>query len=148
MSDVESAKLYSLPQTRVSFGIAVSVKRSCTLAGEKADLMIATEPKAELGDMFEAAGGAGKPRVCQIALCYGVDRDAAVQRAATEFVTPEQVAEQLACGPDVDEHVAKIKPFIDAGFDEVALVHVGGDHQEAFIRWAEKELLPAPRDIS
>ena len=84
-------------------------------------------------------------------MAYDTDRDAAVARAheqfrwfglgwkvnadlpgpdsfeaATQFVTPEQVAEQLACGPDVQEHVEKIRPFVDAGFTEIALVQIGG----------------------
>jgi hypothetical protein len=62
-------------------------------------------------------------------------------------VTPDQVAEALGCGPDVDEHVEKIKPFIDAGFTEVAFVQIGADHQDQFISWAEQELLPALRSL-
>ncbi len=170
--DVEQAKLWDLPETRVPIGLAVSGKRSCRLAGEKADLMISTEPRPELGEMFDAAGGAGRPRVGQVAVSYDADRDAAVERAheqfrwfglgwavntelsgppafesAAQFVTPEQVAEQLSCGPDVGEHVEKIKPFIDAGFDELALVQIGGGQQQEFITWAERELLPALRAL-
>jgi G6PDH family F420-dependent oxidoreductase len=169
---VESARLWDRHDVRPPIGLAVSGKQSCTLAGTKTDLMIAVEPKPELGEMFDAAGGAGKPRVGQIALAYDTDREAAVQRAhdqfrwfglgwkvnadlpgpssfegATAFVTPDQVAEQLSCGPDVEEHVEAIKPFLDAGFDEVALVQIGSDQQEAFIGWAEAELLPALRAL-
>ena len=170
--DVEQATLWDRPEQRVPIGLAVSGPSSCHLAGSKTDLMIATEPKPELGEWFDAAGGSGKPRVGQIALAYDPDREAAVQRAheqfrwfglgwkvnadlpnpesfegATQFVTPDQVAEQLACGPEVDEHVAKIKPFVDAGFTEVALVQIGGAQQEQFISWAERELLPALRSL-
>ena len=170
--DVESARLYDLHDTRVPVGIAVSGERSCTLAGRKADLMISTEPKPELGEMFDAAGGAGKPRVGQIAVSYDPDRDAAVQRAheqfrwfglgwkvnadlpapssfaaVTQFVTPEQVGAQLPCGADVDEYVEKIKPFVEAGFTDVALVQIGADRQEAFCAWAADELLPALRAL-
>jgi G6PDH family F420-dependent oxidoreductase len=170
--DVEQARLWDLPGTRVPIGIAVSGPDSCRLAGETADLMIAVEPRAVLGEMFDAAGGAGKPRVGQIAVAYDTDREAAVQRAheqfrwfglgwkvnadlpnpesfdgATQFVTPEQVGEQLACGPDVDEHVEKIKPYIDAGYTELALVQIGADQQQPFIGWAERELLPALRSL-
>ena len=67
--------------------------------------------------------------------------------SATQFVTPDDVAEQLACGPDVDEHVEKIKPFIDAGFTEIALVQIGAAQQEQFTAWAERELLPALRAL-
>ncbi len=170
--DVEQAKLWDLPEQRVPIGLAVSGPSSCRLAGEKADLMIAVEPKAELGQMFDAAGGDGKPRVGQIALAYDTDREAAINRAheqfrwfglgwsvnadlpnpesfdaATQFVAREQVAEQLGCGPDVDEHVEKIKAFADAGFDEVALVQIGADQQGDFIEWAQRELLPALRAL-
>jgi G6PDH family F420-dependent oxidoreductase len=170
--DVEQARLWDLPDARVPIGIAVSGEQSCRLAGRHADLMIATEPKPELAEMFDAAGGAGKARVGQIALSYDEDRDAAIQRAheqfrwfglgwkvnadlpnpesfdaATAFVTPEQVADQLGCGPDVEAHVEKIRPFIDAGFTEVALIQIGGEHQQPFINWARDELLPALRSL-
>ncbi len=166
----DSARLWDQPKERVPIGVAVSGADSCRLAGAKAEVMIATEPKAELGELFDAAGGKGKPRVGQIAICYDADRDTAIERAhdqfrwfglgwkvnadlpnpesfqgATEFVTREQVAEQIACGPDVHEHVSKIEQFIDAGFDDVALVQIGGESQSSFIAWAEDELLPALR---
>jgi hypothetical protein len=40
-----------------------------------------------------------------------------------------------------------IKPFIDAGFTEIALVQIGAEHQEQFISWGERELLPALRSL-
>ena len=170
--DVESARLWDLPEKRVPIGIAVSGPDSCHLAGEKADLMIAVEPKAELGEMFDRAGGGGKSRVGQVAIAYDTDKDAAIKRAhdqfrwfglgwkvnadlpnpdsfesATQFVTPDQVADALSCGPDVDAHVEAIKAFIDAGFDEVAVVQIGADQQDQFMPWAERELLPALRSL-
>jgi G6PDH family F420-dependent oxidoreductase len=170
--DVEQARLWDLPEQRVPIGIAVSGLQSCTLAGRHADLMVAVEPKSELGEMFDAAGGTGKPRVGQIALSYDPDREAAIERAhaqfrwfglgwkvnadlpnpesfdaATAFVTPDQVAEQIGCGSAVEEHVEKIRPFIDAGFTEIALVQIGGEHQRAFISWAQETLLPVLRSL-
>ena len=65
--DVESARIWDLPDTPPPIGIAVSGPRSCDLAGRHAEVMIAVEPRAELGQMFDAAGGAGKPRIGQIA---------------------------------------------------------------------------------
>jgi G6PDH family F420-dependent oxidoreductase len=170
--DLETARLWDRPDRRVPIGVAVSGPESCELAGRNADLMIAVEPKAELGEMFDAAGGAGKPRVGQIAVSYDEDRDAALKRAheqfrwfglgwkvmadlpnpdsfdaAAVFVTPDDVAESIPCGPDVAEHVEKIKPFVEAGFTEIALVQIGGSHQEKFTAWAGRELLPALRDL-
>ena len=77
--DVESAHLYDRHDVRVPIGIAVSGKESCRLAGQKADFLAATEPKPELGEMFDAFGGTGKPRVGQIAVAYDLDRDAAMR---------------------------------------------------------------------
>jgi G6PDH family F420-dependent oxidoreductase len=170
--DIESARLWDLPDQRVPIGVAVSGRDSCRLAGAKADVMIAVEPKSELVEMFEQAGGQGKPRVGQIAISYDADREAAIERAhdqfrwfglgwkvnadlpnpdsfeaATQFVAPEQVAEALSCGPDLEAHVEAIRPYIDAGFTEVAIVQIGADQQEPFIGWAERELLPALRSL-
>src|SRR3954465_3008171 len=125
--DVESANLFDLPETRVPIGIAVSGKQSCEIAGELADLMIAVEPKAELGESFEGAGGAGKPRVGQMPISFGTDKAAAVTRAhtlfrwfglgwkvnaelpgpppfdaASQFVREEDVDDSIPCGDDVD----------------------------------------------
>jgi hypothetical protein len=114
----------------------------------------------------------GKPSVGQIALCYDVDRDTAIERAQDQFrwfglgwkvnadlptqtpsrarpswSRPEQVAEQIVCGPDLAEHVEKIKQFTEAGFEDIALVQIGGETQSAFLTWAAHELLPALRDL-
>jgi G6PDH family F420-dependent oxidoreductase len=132
--------------------------------------MIAVEPRAELGEMFDAAGGAGKPRVGQIALSYDVDEQIAVKRAMDQFrwftgnwrvnaelplpasfdaaskaVREEDVSSQMPCGPDVQRHVDGIRGFERAGFTDIALIQVGGDTQEQFITWAATELLPALR---
>ncbi|WP_461009961.1 LLM class F420-dependent oxidoreductase [Streptomyces capparidis] len=170
--DVESAKLWDLPDDPPPIGVAVSGARGCELAGRLADLVISTEPEAELVRGFERHGGEGKPKVGQLAVCYDRDRDAAVARAhdqfrwspggwkvnselpgpasfaqATELVKPEDVAEAIPCGDDVGLFVDRLKPYVDAGFTEVALVQVGGDHQEPFIEWAESTLLPALRKL-
>ena len=125
------------------------------------------------GDVRRRPAAEGKARVGQIAVSYDTDRDAAVAARARAVplvrprlegqrrpartllvrggdavrATPRRSAEQLPCGPDVEEHVEKIRPFVDAGFTEMALVQIGGAHQEEFIDWAERELLPALRSL-
>ena len=152
-------------------GLAVSGRESCRLAGEHADLMIAIQPEARIREAYEEAGGTGA-RVGQVGISYDPDRDVAVRRAHEQFrwfglgwkvmaelpnpnafeaasaaITPEEVAASIPCGPDVSEHVEAVKPFLDAGFDEVALVQIGGEHQGPFLDWAERELLPALREL-
>jgi hypothetical protein len=67
--------------------------------------------------------------------------------AATQFVEPGHVAQAISCGPDVEEHVEAIRPYLDAGFSEVALVQIGAERQQAFIDWAQESLLPALRSL-
>jgi G6PDH family F420-dependent oxidoreductase len=168
--DVESAKVWDLPDTAPPIGIAASGPESCRLAGRHADALIAVEPRAELGRMFDDAGGSGKPRVGQIALSYDPDEQIAVKRALDQFrwftgnwtvnaelplpasfdgasktVRAEDVAEKMPCGPDVARHVAGIRQFEQAGFTDIALIQVGAETQERFISWAATELLPALR---
>jgi G6PDH family F420-dependent oxidoreductase len=168
--DVESAKVWDLPETSPPIGIAVSGAGSCRLAGRHADAMIAVQPRVELGQMFDEAGGSGKPRIGQIALSYDPDEPIAVRRAMHQFrwftgdwrvnaelpgpasfdaasktVRQEDVASQMPCGPDIRRHVAGIREFEAAGFTHVALVQVGADTQEQFMAWAATELLPALR---
>jgi G6PDH family F420-dependent oxidoreductase len=165
---VDSARLWDRHETPIPIGVAVSGHQSCRLAGRQADFMIAVQPQPELGQMFDAAGGAGKPRVGQLPVCYDRDRDTAVKRAheqfrwfgggwkvnaelpgpaafaaASQFVRPEDVAAAIPCGPDVDAFVDAAQPFKDAGFTHLALVQVGADSQAEFIDWAARELLPA-----
>jgi G6PDH family F420-dependent oxidoreductase len=168
--EVDSAKLWDLPPSPPLLGIAVSGAQSCQLAGVCADLMIAVEPNLELGELFDAAGGHGKPRVGQIPVCFDQDREAAIDRAhrlfrwfgggwkvnaelpgtaafagASQFVTRDDVAEAIPCGSDVDEFVKAIDEFRQAGFTDIALVQIGGEEQQPFISWAEDTLLPALR---
>ena len=58
----------------------------------------------------------------------------------------DDVAEAIACGPDVAAHVEAVRPFVDAGFTHVALVQIGGQTQAEFVSFAARELLPALRE--
>jgi hypothetical protein len=65
--------------------------------------------------------------------------------AATQFVRKEDVADAIPCGDDPQAVVDAVREFVDAGFTDVALVQIGGEHQDGFLEWSEKELLPALR---
>ena len=164
--DVESARLFDLPETPVPIGIALSGHESAELAAEYGGLMIATEPKAELIRMFAEAGGAGRPAVGQMVVSWGPDEAAQRKLAHDTFgwaaggwkiqaelpapvnfqafvdvVHEEDVARTIVCGPDVDAIVAAAKKWKDAGFDELALVQAG-DNQAEFCQFYERELGP------
>jgi G6PDH family F420-dependent oxidoreductase len=168
----ENAKLWDLPNQPPPIGVAASGPESCDLAGRYGDALIAVQPEAELVRMFDDAGGGAKPRIGQAALSYDTDEQQARKRAREQFrwfaggwdvmaelpatkhfaaasdaVREEDVAQQVPCGDDVDAHVAAVRNFVEAGFTHVALVQVGGDAQGPFFDWAERELLPALREL-
>src|SRR3954470_4174956 len=168
--DVESAKLWDLPEKRVPIGVAAGGKQACTIAGELADALIATEPESELVEYFDAAGGAGKPRIGQMPISFDSDKAAAVTRAhtlfrwfglgwkvnaelpgppafdsASAFVREEDVESSIPCGDDVDAVIEAAQAYADAGFTHLALVQIGGDQQVPFIEWSETTLMPAWR---
>jgi G6PDH family F420-dependent oxidoreductase len=170
--DARNAKLWDPPDEPPPIGIACSGPKSCTLAGEHADAMIAVAPDASLGARFDAAGGRGRRRIGQVGLSYDTDEGRARKRAreqfrwstggwpvmaelpnprsfaaASEAVTEDDVARQIPCGPDVDRHVEAFKQFVDAGFTDVAVVQIGGDTQSEFLEWSARELLPELRKL-
>jgi G6PDH family F420-dependent oxidoreductase len=169
--DVESAKLWDLPEKRVPIGFAAGGKQAATIAGELADVLVATDPVAELVDVFEAAGGAAKPKVAQMPISFGIDKAAAVTRAhtlfrwfglgwkvnaelpgtsafdaASQFVREEDVESSIPCGDDVAAVIEAAREYADAGFTHLALVQIGGDQQEPYLEWTRSALLPAWRE--
>jgi G6PDH family F420-dependent oxidoreductase len=169
---VDSAKLWDLPDRRVPIGVAVSGSQGINLFAPKAEVMIAVEPDASLAPEWDkATSGRGTSRkVGQLPISWDADVDAAKERAhslfrwfaggwkvnaelpstagfdaASQFVRPDDVAEQIPCGTSIDAIVDAVKPFKAAGFTDVALIQVGGDQQQTFLEAAEKELLPELR---
>jgi G6PDH family F420-dependent oxidoreductase len=166
----DSAKLYDLPDQRVPVAIAASGQRSAELAARHGDALIAVEPEASVVSAFDAAGGPGKPKYGQVAVCYGRDASEASQYAGrlwawsavgwkvmaelpgpgafaaySEFVRAEDIAALVPCGPDLEPYLKAVRAYQDAGFTHVALVQVGAERQADFFKFAEAELLPALR---
>jgi G6PDH family F420-dependent oxidoreductase len=131
-----------------------------------ADGLIAVGSDKETADEFAKAGGAGKPRYAQIAVCWAKSEKDARRQAhsiwpnsgmpwalsselplpshfeqAAELVTEDEVAESIVCGPDAKRHIAKIEKVVKAGFDHVYIHQIGRD-QEGFFRFYEREVLP------
>jgi G6PDH family F420-dependent oxidoreductase len=176
--EVDSARLWDLPETPVPIGIAVSGEKSVHAFAPLGDHLIAVEPDKSLvhswHDARRATGLPGHGRVIgQIPMCWDPDRDAAVQRAhdqfrwfgggwpvnadlpttagfaaATQFVRPEDVAESIPCGPDLDAIVEAVREYWEAGFTDIALVQIGGETQDRFLAEAAKPLLAALRDAA
>jgi G6PDH family F420-dependent oxidoreductase len=156
---VDSAKLWDLPEKRVPIGAAVSGSQSIETAAPGVDFMIAVEPDGDAAAEFDrSATDAPARKVAQLPISWDTDRDRAVQRAhdqfrwfaggwkvnaelpgpaafaaASQFVRPEDVADQIPCGDDIDALVEAARPFADAGFTDLALIQIGDDAQEQFL---------------
>ncbi len=175
---VDSARLWDVPDVPVGIAVAMGGKKAIDRFAKLADHLVAVEPDGELVDEWhsarQAANLAGGGRVVgQIPVSWDPDRDAAVKRAhdqfrwfaggwkvnadlptpagfagATQFVRPEDVAESIPCGPDLDAIVDAVRPYWESGFTDVALVQIGGETQEQFLSEAAQPLLEALRDAS
>ena len=169
---VDSAKLWDLPDVRVPIGVAVSGRQSCETFAPLGDVMIGIDPEPELGRMWDAARGGRSRKVAQLPISWDSDAEAATQRAhelfrwslpgwkvnaelpspaafagATESVRPEDVAAVIPCGDDVAAVLAAAQKFFDAGYTDLALVQIGADHQESFFAAAVAEILPELRKL-
>ncbi len=176
--DVDSARVWDLPDILVPVAVAVSGDMSIERLAPLADHMIAVQPEAELVDTWNRTEGAerigtGARAIGQIPICWDPDEEAAVARAheqfrwfgggwavnadlptpagfagATQFVRPEDVAESIPCGPDLDKIVESVSAYWEAGFTDIALVQVGGDAQERFLDEAAGPLLEKLRSAA
>ncbi|TDD94631.1 TIGR03557 family F420-dependent LLM class oxidoreductase [Actinomadura rubrisoli] len=168
---VDSAKLYDLPDQPVRIGMAAFGPRAGRLAARHADVLVSDQPVGDVVRLFNDEGGAGKPVYGQIPIAYGTDYDEAKERAhrtwkfsapgwkvmaelpgpvnfeaSTKTVRPDDVAESVPCGNDVDHYIQAVQQWADAGFTHISFCQSGADHQKEFRTWAEAELLPALRE--
>ncbi|PPF11809.1 LLM class F420-dependent oxidoreductase [Rathayibacter sp. AY1G1] len=173
---VDSARIWDLPDTPVEIGLAVSGEKSIARFAPIGDHLITTEPDAELISQWTAVRGADAApsrTIGQIPICWAPDKEQGVALAheqfrwfaggwavnsdlptpagfagASQFVRPEDVAEQIACGPDLDELAQSFVPYIEAGFTDIALVQVGDELQQRFLDEAAEGLLERLRALA
>ena len=61
---------------------------------------------------------------------------------------PEEVADNIPCGPDLDAIVEAVSAYWEAGFTDIALVQIGDDGQDEFLHEAAEPLLDKLRDAA
>jgi len=167
---VENARLFSRPAEPPSVFWAASGERSAGLAGAHADGLWATSPSHDTVDAYHKGGGKGDV-IGQLTLCFGRDRDKAIDTAleiwpnaglpgqltqdlptyahfeqASELVTRETIADEVPCGDDVDAIVKAVRDFADAGFTMLHFHQIGPD-QDGFLEWWRDELAEAVAEI-
>ena len=173
---VDSARIWDAPEDGVPIGIAVSGDKSVSRFAPLADHLITTEPKPEVlsaWDTKRGPGAAPSRKIGQIPVSWDRDEQRAVERAHEQFrwfsagwpvnaelptpasfaagsasVRPEDVAESIPCGPDLDRIAQAVKDYADAGFTDVAIVQIGDEAQQAFLDEAAEPLLEKIRALA
>ena len=163
---VENARIYTLPQKLPPIVIAAGGSNAAKLAAEIGDGFVGTTADAGLIDMFEQAGGSGKPRYGELTVCWAEDQNKAEQAAyelwpisglngplmselalpahfeqAATMIDKATVAKSVICGPDPKRHIEAIEKYAQAGYDHI-FVHQIGPDQEGFLRFYQREVLP------
>ena len=149
-------------------GPAISVATARWVAEWADGLVTVNQPVGHLRRMIEAyreAGGRGK-LVLQLHLSYDPDPDKALAIAFEEWhsnvfppplcwdldtpqafeqasahVTPSHVAEVVRVSSDLGQHAAWIAEYLDLGFDDLYLHHVGPE-QHGFLDAFGEHVLP------
>jgi G6PDH family F420-dependent oxidoreductase len=165
---VENARIYTRPSSTPDILVSGFGPKAIEVAAHIGDGFITTSPSSEDVNSYRKQGGKG---IVQggVKVCWHEDKQQAVKIAhktwrnsfvpgqlaqelatptlfeqASQLVTEEMVAEKVTCGSDVDEHVAALQEYVDAGFDEIYVSQMGPD-REGMIRFYEREVLPRLR---
>jgi G6PDH family F420-dependent oxidoreductase len=164
--DVDTARLYSVPDQPPPIYMSGFGDKAAELAGRLADGFICVKPDAELLKTFRSAARTDKVAQGGLKVCWAPD-EAQARRTAyrlwpndlipgeaaqllplprhfnqlAELVTEEMVGESVACGPDPERHIGALGAFVDAGYDEVYVNQIGPD-QEGFFSFYAEQVLP------
>ncbi|MGW1986441.1 LLM class F420-dependent oxidoreductase [Streptomyces collinus] len=163
---VENARLYTVPDEPVPIDISGFGPKATALAARVGDGYITMAPEEETVTRFRKGGGGAKPVSGGTKVCYGTDREECLRTVRrlwsnellpgemgqvlpsprhfeqlADLVTEDMVREKSVCGDDVDEHVAALSAFADAGFDRVYVNQIGSD-QRGFFDFYRTKVLP------
>ncbi|HEX8805018.1 MAG TPA: TIGR03557 family F420-dependent LLM class oxidoreductase [Acidimicrobiales bacterium] len=161
---VENARIYSGPAAEIPVPVSAFGPKALEVAISHGDAWMTSGPDTELLGTWRQRGSG--PALAMVKVCWGPDEAKARRLAherwptsglggelsqelatpahfeqASANVTEEDVAGKIACGPDPERHLAALQPYLDAGFDEIAIAQVGPD-QRGFLDFWVRELRP------
>jgi len=174
---VEDARIYTLPDTPPPIYVSGFGPKAVDLAARIGDGYISTKPDAELLTRFREHGGDGKPAQAGLKVCWSEDRDTAIRTAhrlwansglpgelaqilpspqhfaqASQLVTEQDTAKATAAGNDPADHIAAIRPYLDAGYDEIYIsqmgAHLPDTDAEGFFAFYSETVLPQLRSLT
>jgi G6PDH family F420-dependent oxidoreductase len=167
---VENARIYDLPEQTPPILISAFGPKATELAARIGDGLCTVAPVKDAVRSFRDKAGAGKLVAGGVKVCWAPDEQSARETAyrlwpndalpgelsqilptprhfeqAAELVDEDMVADSIVCGPDLDRHAEALREYEDAGFDELYVQQVGGDHERFFELYAS-DVLPRFRD--
>ena len=162
---VENARLYTLPDEPVPIDISGFGPQATALAARVGDGYVTMMPEESMVEQFRKGGGGAKPVSGGTKVCYGLDRDEAVRTVhrlwsnqllpgemgqvlpsprhfeqLEPLITEDMVSRNVVCGDDIDQHVAALSAFTEAGFDRVYVNQIGPDQRGVFDFYRTKVL--------
>jgi G6PDH family F420-dependent oxidoreductase len=168
---LEDARVFDLPEESPVIAVAASGPASARIAAELGDGLFAVDPDRDLVSGWHALGGHG-PAYGEMPLAWARDEDSAVRavletssfsltgwkvmselpnpanfEAATAAITPGQVREQFACGPDPQRHLDVARQYAGAGFDHLVAMNAGPD-PDGFMDFFTSELAGPMRALT
>jgi len=163
---VHNAKLFTVPDSPPPIYLSAFGPEATDVAIDIADGWVSTKPDKDNLARFKAAKPSG---ITQggAKICWAESEDDAAKtahemwghqvvgagqtsqdlpmwhsfEALAESSSPEQMKEQVPCGPDPDKAADHIRDYVDAGFDEVFIGQMGRD-QKGGIRFLADKVLP------
>ena len=166
--DVDDARIYTRPDQPVPVYVSAFGPKALDVAARIGDGFINTTDDADMVAAFKEKSG-GKPAQGGVKVAWADTEDEGVDHAhrlwanaglpgelaqvlpspkhfeqASQLVTRESTADSVVAGPDVDQHVAQLRSYVDAGYDEVYVANMG-PHYLAMIEAYGEKVLPALR---
>lgn len=165
----DTARIYTLPDEPPPVYVSGFGPQATDFAARVGDGYITTSADTELLGRFKDGSG-GRPAQVGTKVSWADTEDEGVEIAhrlwansglpgelsqvlpsprhfeqASELVTKEQTRSSVTCGNDVDRHLAHLRTFVDAGFDEVYVANMGPHYADMIAAYG-REVLPALRD--
>ena len=155
---VENARVYDLPDAPPPILVSGFGPKAIAVAARVADGFVTTSPDADAVGQYRSGGGSG-PVHAGTKVCFMADEEEARRTAhrlwpnealpgelaqvlptpahfeqACELVQPDQLSTPV--GPDLDQHIASLKAYAEAGVDELFVQQIGPEQDRFFAEWA------------
>lgn len=163
---VDRARIYDLPAETPKILVSGFGPRSVELAAQIGDGFVTVGPDAASVELFRSQANRGQLVGGGLKVCYDADEQHAkdtVHRLwpnealpgelaqvlptpahfeqACQLVTVDAASEDVPCGPDLEQHIAAIRAYEDAGFDELYIQQIGPEQDEFFSAY-QRQVLP------